>query len=103
MTAETKEIGIVLNGEPRRIPEGLNVTGLLKFLEIDGGKVAVELNREIVRKPAWESAEVGEGALVEVVWFVGGGSRMPVTEQNETNQQIIQRLKPCLPARRSAP
>ena len=73
MTLETKTIGIVLNGEPRRVPDGLNVAGLLKFLEIDGKKVAVELNREIVRKPDWESAEVREGAQVEVVWFVGGG------------------------------
>ncbi len=73
MTLETKTIGIVLNGEPRRVPEGLNVAALLKYLEIDGEKVAVELNRAIVRKPEWESAEVGEGAQVEVVWFVGGG------------------------------
>lgn len=73
MTLETKTIGIVLNGEPRRVPDGLNVGGLLNYLEIDGQKVAVELNREIVRKPEWESAEVREGAQVEVVWFVGGG------------------------------
>jgi thiamine biosynthesis protein ThiS len=68
-------IGIVLNGEARRVPAGLDVAGLLKFLEIDGGRVAVELNREIVRKPDWESAAVAEGATVEVVWFVGGGKR----------------------------
>ena len=73
MTLETKTIGIVLNGDPRRVPDGLNVSGLLKFLEIDSQKVAVELNRAIVRKPDWESAEVREGAQVEVVWFVGGG------------------------------
>jgi len=73
VTLETKTVGIVLNGEPRRVPEGLNVAGLLKFLEIDGGRVAVELNREIVRKPDWESAGVSDGAQVEVVWFVGGG------------------------------
>lgn len=73
MTLETKTIGIVLNGDPRRVPEGLNVAGLLQFLEIDGGRVAVELNHEIVRKPDWESAEVLDGAQVEVVWFVGGG------------------------------
>jgi sulfur carrier protein len=73
VTLETKTIGIVLNGEPRRVSEGLNVAGLLKYLEIDGQKVAVELNREIVRKADWESAEVREGAQVEVVWFVGGG------------------------------
>jgi thiamine biosynthesis protein ThiS len=73
VTLETKTIAIVLNGDPRRVPAGLNVAGLLKFLEIDGQKVAVELNREIVRKPEWESAEVLDGAQVEVVWFVGGG------------------------------
>jgi thiamine biosynthesis protein ThiS len=73
VTLEAKTVAITLNGEPKRVPEGLNVAGLLKYLEIDGGKVAVELNREIVRKPDWESAQVLEGAQVEVVWFVGGG------------------------------
>jgi thiamine biosynthesis protein ThiS len=73
VTLETKTVAIVLNGEPRRVPEGLNVAGLLEFLKIDGAKVAVELNREIVRKPDWESAEVRDRAQVEVVWFVGGG------------------------------
>jgi thiamine biosynthesis protein ThiS len=73
VTLETKTIGIVLNGEARRVPEGLNVAGLLKYLEIDGGRVAVELNRSIVRKPEWESADVLDGAQIEVVWFVGGG------------------------------
>jgi thiamine biosynthesis protein ThiS len=73
VTLETKTIAIVLNGEPRRVPEGLNVAGLLKYLEIDGGRVAVELNRSIIHKPQWDSAEVLDGAEVEVVWFVGGG------------------------------
>jgi len=73
VTLETKTISIVLNGEARRVPEGLSVAGLLKYLEIDGGRVAVELNRAIVRKTEWESAEVLDGAQVEIVWFVGGG------------------------------
>jgi thiamine biosynthesis protein ThiS len=74
VTLETKTIGIVLNGEPRRVPEGLHVAALLKYLEIDGARVAVELNREIVRKPEWDSVEVRNGAEIEIVWFVGGGS-----------------------------
>jgi thiamine biosynthesis protein ThiS len=73
VTLETKKIAIVLNGEPRRVPQGLNLAALLQYLEIDGARVAVELNRAIVRKPEWESAEVRDGAEVEVVWFVGGG------------------------------
>jgi len=55
------------------VPHGLNVAGLLAFLKIDAERVAVELNRSIVRKVEWESAAVGEGAKVEIVWFVGGG------------------------------
>jgi sulfur carrier protein len=74
-SAETKTIEIVVNGKARRVPEGLSVSGLLTFLEIDGGRVAVELNRSIVRKPEWETSRVDGGAQVEIVWFVGGGSQ----------------------------
>ncbi|HEY1758954.1 MAG TPA: sulfur carrier protein ThiS [Bryobacteraceae bacterium] len=71
--AETKTIQIVLNGEPRRVPESLDVARLLEFLAIDGSRVAVELNRSIVRKKDWSGTRVEEGAELEVVWFVGGG------------------------------
>ena len=71
--SETKTIRVVLNGEPRSIPAGLTVDRLLIFLEIDLSRVAVEFNREIIRKPDWAAAEVRDGAQLEVVWFVGGG------------------------------
>jgi thiamine biosynthesis protein ThiS len=71
--AETKTIQIVLNGEPRRVPEGLDVARLLEFLAIDASRVAVELNRSIVRKKDWGITGVEDGAELEVVWFVGGG------------------------------
>jgi thiamine biosynthesis protein ThiS len=41
---------------------------------MDPSRVAVELNREIVHKPAWPSSQVLDGAQLEVVWFVGGGT-----------------------------
>ena len=72
-TIETKTIHIVVNGVSRSIPAGLSVAGLLGVLEIDGSKVAVELNRAIVRKKDWAETAVEDGAAVEVVWFVGGG------------------------------
>jgi thiamine biosynthesis protein ThiS len=71
--AETQAIEIVVNGNPRRVPEGLNVAGLLAFLEINRERVAVELNGAIVRKSDWESAAIADGARLEIVWFVGGG------------------------------
>ncbi len=72
-TSETKTIQVVLNGEPRGVPAGLTIDRLLVFLEMDPSRVAVELNRGIVHKPDWPSAEVQDGAQLEVVWFVGGG------------------------------
>ena len=69
----SRTIQVVVNGKPRDVPEGANITSLLRILEIDASRVAVELNRQIVRKPEWESATLNDGAIIEIVWFVGGG------------------------------
>jgi sulfur carrier protein len=71
--SEAKTIEVVLNGERRSIPAGLTVDRLLVFLEMNPSRVAVELDRAIIRKPDWATAEVRDGAQLEVVWFVGGG------------------------------
>ncbi len=55
------------------MPAGLHVAGLLQCLAIDGARVAVELNRAIVRKQDWPTTPVPDGAQIEIVWFVGGG------------------------------
>lgn len=64
---------ITLNGEQTQVPRDLTVAGLLDYLKIDASRVAVELNRTIVKKTARESALVMDGAVVEIVHFVGGG------------------------------
>ncbi|MEO8130179.1 MAG: sulfur carrier protein ThiS [Bryobacteraceae bacterium] len=66
-------IQIVLNGESRLVPEGLNVMELLVNLGVDPERVAVELNRTIVRQPDWTERKVESAATVEIVQFVGGG------------------------------
>jgi sulfur carrier protein len=71
--SETKTIEVVLNGERKSIPASLTVDRLLAFLEMNPSRVAVELDRAIVRKSDWPSTEVRDGAQLEVVWFVGGG------------------------------
>jgi len=73
-SAETKQISIVVNGRERWVPEGLSVAGLLAEIAVDPARVAVEVDREIVRKADWASTTVRAGAQVEVVWFVGGGA-----------------------------
>lgn len=69
----TKTIQVVVNGHAREVPGGANIFDLLRILEIDPSRVAVELDRTIVRKPDWETARLSEGSRVEIVWFVGGG------------------------------
>ena len=66
-------IEIVVNGERHTTAEGQTVLGLLQQLQLDPARVAVELNREIVRKPDWPTTPVPPGSQVEVVQFVGGG------------------------------
>lgn len=72
-SAETKTIEIVVNGEPRRVPQGLFLDGLIVWLEIDPSRVAVERNLAIARKTDWPATRVEAGDRLEIVWFVGGG------------------------------
>ena len=68
------DIPITINGEARQVPSGLNIGNLLLFLGLDPARVAVELNRSLVRKAEWEATTVQAGASVEIVTFVGGGA-----------------------------
>jgi thiamine biosynthesis protein ThiS len=70
---QTEQIEIVVNGEGRRVPGGLTVSELLAWLEVVPDRVAVELDRQIVRKPDWPGKPVAAGAQLEIVQFVGGG------------------------------
>ncbi len=64
---------IKLNGDPHEIPQPLSVSALLAQLEIDGRRVAVELNLAVVKKAAYDSSVINDGDEVEIVNFVGGG------------------------------
>ena len=64
---------ISLNGEPRSIARGETIAGLLSSLNIDPARVAVELDRRIVKQPEWPTTILHEGAQVEIAQFVGGG------------------------------
>jgi len=74
MAAETtKQIEIVVNGQTRLAPAGCSLEQLLMWLELDPSRLAVELNRSIVRRQTWDQTLVGAGATLEIVQFVGGG------------------------------
>ncbi|GAK44635.1 conserved protein [Tepidicaulis marinus] len=64
---------IILNGEPRDLKGALSVEGLLSQLGLEGRKVAVERNLEIVPHSAYQDVMLEEGDRIEIVHFVGGG------------------------------
>lgn len=65
---------IVLNGEPREFEGPLTISELLQKLGIDARLVAVEVDRRVVRRASHAATVVPDGAEVEIVSFVGGGS-----------------------------
>ena len=66
-------IEIVVNGEPRTTPAGETILGLLGQLRLDPARVAVELDRRIVKQAHWDKAPLAAGSQLEIVQFVGGG------------------------------
>jgi thiamine biosynthesis protein ThiS len=66
---------IRLNGEPYGLPGPATITTLLEHLGIDPRRVAVERNMEVVRRQAYDTTPVLDGDEIEIVNFVGGGTR----------------------------
>jgi thiamine biosynthesis protein ThiS len=66
-------IDITVIGEPRAAHEGQTILDLLYQLDLDPGRVAVELDRRIVKQPLWSETPLRAGAQIEIVQFVGGG------------------------------
>jgi sulfur carrier protein len=64
---------IVVNGESREVRAGETIAGLVRTLALNPGRLAIELDRHIVKRAAWASTALPEGARLEIVQFVGGG------------------------------
>ena len=64
---------VTINGETKEITDELNLDELLKHFSLPLERVAIELNKEVVRKKDWEIVKIAEGDRLEVIHFVGGG------------------------------
>lgn len=64
---------VQVNGEQKEVPNGIDLRSLLEFLSLPQQRIAVELDRQVIRKVDWPSTQVEEGSRVEIVHFVGGG------------------------------
>ena len=66
-------IQVSINGEVRSVPEGTSLEALVRLLDLPQDRVAIEHNREVVRRGQWPAVRLGEGDRVEIVQLVGGG------------------------------
>ncbi|MBI4458730.1 MAG: sulfur carrier protein ThiS [Acidobacteria bacterium] len=64
---------ITINGEVQEVPPRTSLQELLQLLELQEGRVAVELNKQIVRREHWAETQLQDQDQVEIVHFVGGG------------------------------
>ena len=64
---------IIVNGEKKEIEKELNLGELLERLELPSERIAIELNKTVVRKKDWETVKIADSDKIEVIHFVGGG------------------------------
>jgi sulfur carrier protein len=66
-------VSIVVNGSARTCGDGATVADLIRDLALEGRRVAVERNGEIVPKSRHGDTLLASGDRIEVVRAVGGG------------------------------
>ena len=64
---------VTINGETKEIGQEVNLSDLLKFFALPQEQIAIEVNKQVVRKKDWENIKINEADKIEIIHFVGGG------------------------------
>ncbi len=64
---------LTINGEDRAFENITTLSDLVSHLGMKPDRVAVELNRELIRRDRWSETNLSDGDKLEIVHFVGGG------------------------------
>jgi thiamine biosynthesis protein ThiS len=64
---------VYINGESREFSGTPSLAELITELDLPAARLAVEVNREVVRRRDWASTVVRDEDRIEIVHFVGGG------------------------------
>jgi sulfur carrier protein len=64
---------ILVNGERQQAPDACTIAQLIESLGITGGRLAVEVNRDVVPRAEHAVTELQPGDRVEIVHAIGGG------------------------------
>lgn len=66
-------VEVTVNGISRSMASNSTVLDLVRQSGLSPELVAVEINRQLVRRASFETHKLNPGDLVEIVEFVGGG------------------------------
>jgi len=66
-------VKIFVNGESRDFSGTPTLAELIDQLDLPAVRIAIELNREVVRRSEWGSTMLKDEDRIEIVHFVGGG------------------------------
>ena len=64
---------IIINGKSKEISGEVNISELLESFSLPKERIAIELNKQVVRKKDWENIKIADADQIEVIHFVGGG------------------------------
>lgn len=64
---------VFVNGEAKELAGEINLVELLENFNLPQERIAVELNKTVVRKKDWATITVKNADKIEIVHFVGGG------------------------------
>ncbi len=64
---------ITLNGEIKQLNREINLAELLEYFSLPAERIAIELNKQVVRKKDWTTIKINNADRIEVIHFVGGG------------------------------
>ena len=66
---------LTVNGKERTLEKEMTLQEFLHSEQYRPGQVAVERNRAIVAQEAYETTMLEQGDILEILTFMGGGSR----------------------------
>lgn len=66
-------MNVIVNGDQKTLEEGATVADLIQTMALEGQRIAVELNLEIVPRSEHSKTVLNQGDNLEVVHAIGGG------------------------------
>ena len=66
-------MNITVNGESRSLKSEASLGQLLEILGLNGKRIAVEVNRDIVPRSDYDNFQLSDNDSIEIVNAIGGG------------------------------